>query len=69
MSVPLPLTVRQGLCASTQLRALVFSVSVLLVLQEMEDTLVMVVVVSNTTKYYTAVIVAGGERYLFEIHC
>ena len=53
MSVPLLLTVRQGLCASIQLRALVFSVSALLDLQEMEDTLVMVVMASNNIKYYS----------------
>ena len=46
-SVPLLLTVWQGLCASTQLRVLVSSVSVLLASLEMEDTLEVVVRVRN----------------------
>lgn len=45
MSAPHPVTVWQGLYASTQLRVLVFSVSVHLVLLEMADTLEMVVMV------------------------
>ena len=51
MSVPLLLTVCQGLCASTQLRVLVSSVSVLLASLEMEDTPEVVVRVSNAIYY------------------